>query len=75
MSQSHPRPSLSLSPSRAACLLVCLSCGVSFHTVECAEVEAAADGFVPIFNGRDLSGWVVDGRTENGQEVPVWTVR
>jgi len=63
----------------AACLLVSFSYGTTTcRPAACAEVRADADGFAPIFNGQDLSGWVVDGRqtrTENGQEVPVWTVR
>jgi len=78
MSLTHSRWFPSLPLSRTVCLLTYIFCGASFHTVECAAVDADADGFVPIFNGRDLSGWVVDGRktrTENGQEVPVWTVR
>jgi len=73
-----PMNRLRLCLAHAAYLLTCLSCGVLFHRAECAEVEADAERFAPIFNGRDLSGWVVDGRksrTENGQEVPVWTVR
>lgn len=52
-----------------------------------AEPEAAppapitqADGeagFVPIFNGRDFSGWVVEGSTKavfDGKEQEIWTV-
>lgn len=35
------------------------------------------DGYQPIFNGKDLSGWVVEGtsrRKEGDQQSPVWTV-
>jgi hypothetical protein len=42
-----------------------------------APPEAGGGGFVAIFNGKDLTGWVVDGRKsyeEDGEEKPVWAV-
>ena len=39
--------------------------------------QAGGDGFVDIFNGKDLSGWVVEGRAsyeQDGEQKPVWYV-
>jgi len=39
---------------------------------------AAEDGLVDIFNGKDFSGWVVDGRktfVKDGKQQPIWTVQ
>jgi len=41
-----------------------------------AQADGEA-GFVPIFNGRDLSGWVVEGSAKavfDGKEQEIWTV-
>lgn len=43
-----------------------------------ATLTCAADGFVDIFNGKDLKGWVVEGGKSSRQgdrEVPVWAVK
>ena len=39
---------------------------------------AQADDFKPIFNGKDLNGWVVEGQKEykdGDQMKPIWTVQ
>lgn len=40
-------------------------------------VSQTDEGFVPIFNGRDLSGWVVEGSSKaviDGKEQEIWAV-
>ena len=42
------------------------------------RASGAEDGFVNIFNGKDLHGWVVEGgksSLEDGHQVPVWSVK
>ena len=42
------------------------------------RASVAEDGFVDIFNGKDLHGWVVEGgktSLEGDHEVPVWSVK
>ena len=60
-------------PSSLAAFAVIL-CGVLLLP---PSTTVADDGFVDIFNGRDLTGWVVDGRktvNEGDKERPIWTV-
>ena len=43
-----------------------------------AQASATEDGFVDIFNGKDLQGWVVEGgktSREGDRDVPIWTVK
>ncbi|MEE9602719.1 MAG: DUF1080 domain-containing protein [Thermoguttaceae bacterium] len=43
-----------------------------------AADDGADDGFVDIFNGKDLSGWATDGKKtykEGAEKKPVWTVK
>jgi hypothetical protein len=45
----------------------------------CLTPTVSADDFMPLFNGKDLSGWVVDGpkeyRNKDGTNSPMWQVR
>ena len=46
--------------------------------VALTQASAAGDGFVDIFNGKDLHGWVVDGEKTSQQvdgETPIWSVK
>jgi len=61
-------------------LLSITACAVIFGEglLWTTSIARADDGFVDIFNGKDLSGWVVDGRKtvkRGDEEKPVWTVR
>jgi hypothetical protein len=50
---------------------------LGFAALAVTRAAAADDGWQPIFNGRDLTGWTVDGRAEykdRGTSKPVWTV-
>ena len=41
------------------------------------SLAAAPDGWTELFNGRDLTGWVIEGTKENrksGEAKPVWSV-
>jgi hypothetical protein len=43
-----------------------------------AEPTEVSDGFEPLFNGKDLTGWVVEGTKtykQDGNERNVWTVK
>jgi hypothetical protein len=44
-----------------------------------ASSSLRADDFRPLFNGKDLTGWVVDGpavyKDKDGQVLPMWAVR
>lgn len=54
----------------AACLLM-----VSFAWTCAAAVAAESDaGFTEMFNGKDLTGWEVDGTPNNKEGKPIWTV-
>jgi len=60
-------------------LLSITICVVHFGSVVLGSTctTFAADDFVAIFNGKDLSGWVVDGRKtvkDGNDEKPIWTV-
>lgn len=49
-------------------------CGTSLLRT---SIASADEGFVEIFNGKDLTGWVVEGKKnyqQNDKEKPVWTV-
>jgi hypothetical protein len=37
--------------------------------------HAAEDGFVDLFNGRDLTGWLVEGTKQLADGTPVWSVQ
>ena len=45
----------------------------------CSSLALAADdGFVDIFNGKDMKGWVVEGgksSKKGDQDVPIWSVK
>jgi hypothetical protein len=47
--------------------------------IACLTPTASADDFKPLFNGKDLTGWVVDGpkeyRNKDGTIAPMWQVR
>jgi hypothetical protein len=56
---------------KTLCCLLLLSLSVR------AEEKKADDLGNPIFNGKDLDGWVAEGATEyseDGKKVPIWTV-
>lgn len=52
--------------------------GLVVSTLVLPALEAQTDSGEPIFNGTDLSGWVVEGTADqvrDGQTRPVWSVR
>ena len=49
---------------RFAALALAARAGSAGAAVAAAEPKAAPDGFVPLFNGKDLSGWKATGKAE-----------
>lgn len=55
--------------------LVLLACGSSCLAAGSDEADA---GFVDLFNGKDLDGWVVEGAStykSGDEQKPIWTVK
>lgn len=66
-------PTLSV-PPRVTALFSTLAFACAVFVV---PAIAAADEWQEMFNGKDLSGWVVDGASEyqvDGEKKPIWTV-
>ncbi len=54
--------------------LLCFAAGA----VAPRPAAAADDGFIAMFNGKNLTGWVVEGASNSGKETdkkPIWSVR
>jgi hypothetical protein len=57
---------------------ICVAVATLVVGVSVNEASVADDGFVDIFNGKDLHGWVVEGgktSREDDRDVPIWSVQ
>ncbi len=60
---------------KAICLLVFTAAGAAWVAADDPfEMDRKPDGFESVFNGKDLSGWIVEGTKVAGDDdKPVWT--
>jgi hypothetical protein len=57
---------------------ICVPAAVIAIVLSLTPASGAEDGFVDIFNGKDLQGWVVEGgkaSRDGDRDVPVWSIQ